>query len=117
MKRLITASVFLTSLSSFSGASNVVKIEVTTVNGSHDPSTLVLSLTQKGSQVRCATSSIPEHAIRVKGLNPFTSPMKNASPQRLKTCKRKINWNGTRFCSPSGKNPMIDDMIRWCLNI
>ncbi len=78
----------------------------------HSPH-LVLSQDYKG--FRCQTDHVPSHRISVKGLQSLASPVKQETIPA--DCRLVLVWGATKSCYVAHRNPLVDDVIQWCLNI
>ncbi len=77
---------------------------------------LALHLSQEGGKIFCRTKDVPEHEIIVKGFKWSEVPFKNESSLEP-GCRKELIWKKYRQCYRFGKVPVVDDLIRNCLNI
>jgi hypothetical protein len=82
---------------------------------SDGPAPTHLVLSQDYSGFHCHTDQVPNHRITVKGLQSLESPVKaeTISPD----CKTALVWGKAKSCYVAHREPVVDDVIQWCLNI
>lgn len=69
-------------------------------------------LRRTGEGFRCRTEGVPEHRIKVRGLESLKSPIKaqKVGPD----CQSVIVWGRSRSCYDPQALPMIEEFLREC---
>jgi hypothetical protein len=82
----------------------------------HAPVALVRNATLKpeAGHFICKTPDVPWHRIHVRGLKSLKPPFRGKVERG--TCPRVLTWGSEQKCYEA-KEPLIEDLFRWCENI
>lgn len=113
MKLIIFILAFL-SLSGFASIESVKILRISQPLSTKHRSESVYFLSGNGAELKCETSAVPKHKIKVSGLSVNYLPALKQGP---KHCEQVLEWGVNKYCYEQNQDPVVDEMIRQCANL